>query len=54
MRSGAPRPTSFSLMPVITERAGVRMIVFALVLLSGMVTPAFAASFEERIAPCLA
>jgi len=26
-----------------------RMVVFALVLLSGMVTPAFAASFEERI-----
>jgi len=25
------------------------MVVFALVLLSGMVTPAFAASFEERI-----
>jgi cytochrome c553 len=30
------------------------MVVFALVLLSGMVTPAFAASLEERIAPCLA
>ena len=30
------------------------LVLFASVLLSGMMTPAFAASFEQRIAPCLA
>jgi cytochrome c553 len=54
MRSGAPRSTSFSPMLSSLSTCAMRMVVLALILLSGMLTPAFATSFEERIAPCLA
>jgi cytochrome c553 len=54
MRSGAPRSASFSPMLSSLSTCAMRMVVLALILLSGMLTPAFATSFEERIAPCLA